>query len=128
MDYRENFAHLLQHMIRELSAECGNGCPVSYRKDGGTTWRSARRGEYTGPSLENLFAAMKEVGFVAQIRVATNYYEYFPTTLGIEFLEKRRHPLKTWLKENWFATLVAGATITVATINVLVAYMSGNGM
>ena len=93
MDYRDHFAHLLQHMVREIPAECERRCPVRYYKDGSTTWSGDGEGSYSGPSLEHLFPAMREMGYVAEIRILPPMPEYFPTTLGIEYLENHRYPL-----------------------------------
>ena len=121
MDYRANFAHLLRHMVRELPVECERGCPVVYHKDGGTTWGSAIEINYTGPSLENLFIAMRETGLAADVRiVGHSYAQYFPTTSGIEYLQQYKNPTFYWIKNNWFPALVAFATLAVAIANIYI--------
>ena len=118
MDYRDNFAHLLRHMTRELTSDCEHSCPVRYHEGGSTTWDHDREGNYKGPSLEFLFAALKEMGYIAGVSTSPSYEEYFPTTSGIEYLEKYKHPEWVWLKENWFAVTVAMATLTVAVASI----------
>ena len=72
MDYREHFAHLLKHMVREVPAECGLHCPVRHLSNGSTDWRSSSGSNYTGPSLSVLFAALREVGYVAQVQTSAH--------------------------------------------------------
>ena len=114
MDYRANFAHLLQHMVRELPEKCEQECPVKYEKGGGTSFRTGSLATYSGPSLRNLFQAMREIGYVAGVNIETQQPQYFPTPLGIEYLQQYKSLTKVWLKKNWFPATVAVITTIVA--------------
>ena len=128
MDYREHFAHLLQHMDREVPVECERRCPVHHYEDGSTGCSYRLQSGYEGPNIENMFVALKEVGYAAGIPTGPNHYIYFPTTRGIAFLERYKRPRWVWFKKNWFAVVVAIVTIVVAVANLVVTSMSRNGV
>ena len=118
MDYREHFAHLLEHMVRKVNVPCERHCPVQHHEDGSTEYSYGPRDNYEGPSIENLFVALKEVGYAVGIPSGPNHHSYFPTALGIAFLERYRHPQCVWFKENWFAAMVAVATLALAVASI----------
>ena len=60
MDYREHFAHLLEHMVRKVNVPCERHCPVQHHEDGSTEYSYGPRDNYEGPSIENLFVALKK--------------------------------------------------------------------
>ena len=39
------------------------------------------------------------------------------TLSGFAYLEELKHPVSTWLKRNWFAAMVAGATLLLALVS-----------
>ena len=120
MDYREHFAHLLEHMARKVDAPCERNCPVHHHQDGGTENSYRPPDGYAGPNVESLFVALKEVGYAAAIPSSDPYhYKYFPTTLGIAFMDRYKHPRWIWFKENWFAVVVAIATLAVSGSNLV---------
>ena len=119
-DYREYFAHLLEHMVRKVDVPCERHCPVQHHEDGGMEYSYAPRDNYEGPSIENLFVALKEVGYAVGILSVSGpkHHSYLPTALGIAFLERYRHPQCVWFKENWFAAIVAVATLALAVASI----------
>ena len=39
------------------------------------------------------------------------------TLSGFNYLEELKHPVRTWLKSNWFAATVAAATLLLALVS-----------
>lgn len=113
-DYREHFAHLLEHLVGEASSECEKLCPVDDSKDGGIAMIMSYSGtapEYEGPSVSILLEAMTKMGFVVKVKRMSEIY--YPTPLGIDYLEQYRHLIGFWIRRNWFPASVAAATITI---------------
>ena len=86
-------------MVRDLPRECDNDCPVYYGNDGSTSSGALGERNYVGPSIQSLFVAMSAVGYVAMVRNDPIAADYIPTALGIEYLEKFRHPTKFGSRE-----------------------------
>ena len=115
MDYREHFAHLLEHLVGEFPSDCGKYCPVDDSEHGGisiTTFPPSNNPMYKGPSITILLEALTNIEYVVEVkRMGINVY--YPTPVGIDYLKMHRHPTGFWLRQNWFPALVAGATIAV---------------
>ena len=111
MDYRELFAHLIEHMIRVAPEDCEYDCRVAHPEDGGIE-TSELAGQNSRRTLK-LLDAMCAVGLAARVETYQPSRGYFPTAEGIAYLEKYKSPSKFWLKQNWFAVFVALMTIAV---------------
>ena len=118
MDYRELFAHLIEHMVRVAPEDCEYDCRVAHPKDGGIETSELAR-QNSRRTLK-LLDAMCAVGLAARVQTYQPSQGYFPTAHGIEYLERYRRPIRYWLTRNWFAAIVATATILVAIANVAV--------
>ena len=119
-DYQEHFAHLLEHLVGEASSECEKLCPVDDSKQGGISVIMSYSGtapEYEGPSVHILLEAMIKMGFVVEVKRTSEYY--YPTALGIEYLDQYRHPRWFWFCRNWFPALIAGITILVSVFGII---------
>ena len=118
MDYRELFAHLIEHMVGKVPENCEDDCRVAHPEDGGIE-TSELAGQNSRRTLK-LLDAMCAVGLAARVETYQPSRGYFPTAQGIEYLKRYRRPIRYWLTRNWFAAIVATATILVATANVAV--------
>ena len=109
-EYREHFAHLLEHLEEKVSLECESRCPIRFVHGGISVLPITSWDNYNGPNLEILLRAMTQIGLTAEVR---DPGVYFPSPQGIDYLEQYRHPTKYWLHKNWFAVLVAALTMAV---------------
>ena len=111
MDYRELFAHLIEHMVRKVPENCEFDCKVSHPEDGGI-----ETSKFVGQSskrTDKLLDAMCAVGLAARVETYEPSQGYFPTAKGIEYLEQYRRPIQYWLARNWFPSLVAALAVLV---------------
>ena len=117
MKHLEQFVHLLQHLVRSLPSDCSNDCALEYLDDGGTIVTGSQLSDKSQSHRYQL-VAMCAAGFVVQAQFL-NQTVYYPTIGGIEFLEKIEHPVRVWIKENWFAAIVATVATVVSISNIV---------
>ena len=121
MDYRDHFSHFLQHLAREIPADCENRCPWSYLDEGGIIWDHQKaRAHENRIQFMDLLQALQALNFIVGVERQIGGPGYYPTPLGLDYLAKHKHRVNTWINGNWFAAIVATVTILVAIANVAV--------
>ena len=130
MDYRDHIAHLLEHMERKPSFVCDRSCPVAQSKHGGivlilTYSGPAPEPRYEGPAVSILLEAMTKMNLAVTVERGSEKQgwsgeNYYPTSAGIEFRKRTRHPRKFWINENWFPLAVAITTAVLALASIVI--------
>ena len=121
MDYRDHFSHVLQHLAREVPTDCENRCPWFHLDDGGIIWDHHKAAVLKNRiHFMDLLKALEALNFIVGVEREIDGPAYYPTPLGLDYLAKHKHRVITWIKENWFAAIVATVTTLVAIANVAV--------
>ena len=130
MDYRDQIAHLIEHMELKPTFLCERRCPVGQSMHGGIVpilSYPGRQPSYEGPSVSIILELMTKMGLAVQVvrgaeQEGWGQERYYPTPHGIDYLRKYRHPAKYWFCSNWLPASVAGATILASLVST-VAYV-----
>jgi len=89
-------------------------CPIIHKPNGEVETRNPDA--YGASAIADhlgALRAMEAAGLIINVAEEPDSTMYLPTVSGRHFLERYDHPLKTWLKENWFAVTVLLVTTGV---------------
>ena len=129
MDYKEHFAHLLEHLEGRLPDRCEKPCEIYRTEHGGISVMEHRPEDWPevlndGPLVTVLLDALVLMGFAICARIGDGVVHrdrvYYPTPLGIDFRENYRQPRRFWVKKKWFPVAIVVVTTLVALTGILI--------
>ena len=115
--FPEQYSHILRHMVK-IFWDCD--CAIIHYPNGEAKPRNPNA--VGDPAVANhlgALRAMEAVGLIINVAKESDSTMYFPTVSGRYYLERCEHPLRIWLKENWFAFTVLLVTTGVNLIALL---------
>lgn len=119
MDYREHFAHLLEHYLGKTPIECNKHCPLSQSEHGWIIapdyYSGSENSDYNGPDVQVLLDVLTQLGLLVKAGPAAG--TYVPTPISSEFVRKYKRPRCFWLGNNWLPASVAAATIVTSLVS-----------
>ena len=109
--FPEQYSHILLHMVKTFR-DCD--CAIIHYPNGEAKPRNPNAyGDPAVASHRSTLRAMEAAGLIINMAREPDSTMYSPTALGRHYLERCDHPLRTWLKENWFAVMVLLVTTGV---------------